>query len=180
MAESVETVYSTALFELCDENSCIENVYEELQCVRGYICGDENFEKLLCSPIISADDKEKVLITVFDGKINDITLDFLCLLARKMRMNFLPAICREFKNKYNDRMNILEVTAVTSQPLSDRLKDKLKTKLEKVSGKNIVLSNKVDEKILGGIVLRYGNTEIDSSVKSRLDGLKKQIEKVIV
>jgi F-type H+-transporting ATPase subunit delta len=85
----------------------------------------------------------------------------------------------DFRARYNEKMNILEVTAVTAEPLSARLREKLVDKLGKVTGKKIVLSEKTDKSIIGGIVLRYANTEIDSSVKTRLDKLKAQIDGVI-
>ena len=65
-------------------------------------------------------------------------------------------------------------------PMSETLRKKLVAKLENVSGKSIILHEKQDKSILGGIVLRYGNTEIDSSVKSKLDKIKAQIDSAIV
>ena len=181
MANSVENVYAQALFELCCEDKCAEAVFDELGTGKEIIFSDENqsYIELLASPLIAAADKENALKSVFEGKISDLTLDFLRLLSEKERIKFLPGIYNEFKEMYYKMSNILEVTAVTSRSLSERLKDKLVNKLETVSGKKIILSEKTDESILGGIVLRYGNTEIDSSVKTKLEKLKKQIDGVI-
>ena len=66
------------------------------------------------------------------------------------------------------------------QPLSDKLRKKLVDKLQSVSGKTVILHEKLDKSILGGIVLRYANTEIDSSVKTKLDNIKAQIDRIIV
>ena len=76
-------------------------------------------------------------------------------------------------------MNILEVTVITSQAMSDGIRQKLKDKLGSVSGKTILLDERVDRALLGGIILRYENTEIDSSVKGKLEKLKKQIDSTI-
>ena len=81
---------------------------------------------------------------------------------------------------YYDKKNILEVTATTVQPLSEKLREKLVQKLEGASGKSIILHEKQDKSILGGIVLRYGNTQIDSSVRTKLDKIKAQIDSAIV
>ena len=81
---------------------------------------------------------------------------------------------------YYQKKNILEVTATTVQPLSDKLRKKLVDKLQSVSGKTVILHEKLDKSILGGIVLRYANTEIDSSVKTKLDNIKAQIDRIIV
>ena len=106
-------------------------------------------------------------------------MDFLCLLNEKGRFKFLPEITKAFTDKYNAKMNILEVTAITSTGLSAVLRDKLIKKLSVVSGKTIRLTEKVDKAVIGGIVLRYGNTELDSSVKTALDKLRSQINGVI-
>lgn len=181
MADSIENVYSTALFELCEENDCLEKVFCELGEVKELVFCKENqdFAELLSSPLVKGAEKKNSLCAVFEGRLSVLSLDFLCLLAEKGRFNFFPAIYEDLRRKYNDKMGILEVTAVTSQPLSDRLRKKLTQKLEAVTGKKVVLSEKTDSSILGGILLRYGSVEIDSSVRSRLDKLKAQIDSVI-
>ena len=75
--------------------------------------------------------------------------------------------------------NIAEVKVTTSVPLSDGLKTKLKAKLEKVWGKSVILTETVDPDIMGGIVVNYGNTMMDGSVKSKLEAIQKQIKGII-
>lgn len=181
MADSIQNVYSTALFELCNEQDCLGPVFDELGEIERLVFSDENKEyaQFLSSPLISAEDKTRSLDAVFGGKISPLTLDFMCLIAEKGRFSYLPLVYEDFRAKYNEQMNILEVTAVTAQPMSAGLSAKLKAKLEKVSGKTVVLTEKTDKSILGGIVLKYGNTEINSSVKSKLDKLRAQIDNVI-
>ena len=109
-------------------------------------------------------------------------------MSEKGRIRFLPEICAKFKELYEKHNNIIEVTAVTAMPLSERLRDKLVAKLEAVSGAKIVqterrtkivLVEKVDKSLMGGIVLRYSDTEIDGSVRTKLDNIKAQIDGVI-
>ena len=179
MAESVANVYSTALFELCCEEDTLTRSFEELTAVQELIWQDKDYVKLLASPLVSGEDKVRTLEAVFEGRISGTVLDFLCLLAEKGRAGELDEIASEFRRMYNDKMGILEVTAITSQPMSQALADKLKAKLEEKSGKTVVLTTETDTSLIGGIVLRYGNNEIDSSVKSRLDELKASISGVI-
>ena len=182
MANSIENVYGTALFELCDEQGSLDSVYDELSQVTQIIFdgSNEEFVEMLSSPLISFEDKQKALTGVFTGKVSDTVLDVLCVVTQKGRIKCLLAINEQFKQKYYERKNILEVTATTTVPLSEAPKKKLVDKLEKVSGKSVILHEKTDKSILGGIVLRYGNTEIDSSVKTRLDKIKAQIDTIIV
>ena len=182
MANSVENVYSTALFELCEEQDILESTYDELEQVTKIVFDGSlsEFVELLSSPLISFEQKQKVLTDVFGGKVGDTLLDFLCVLTQKGRFRSLPAITDTFRQMYYEKKNILEVTAITVQPLSEKLRKKLTDKLQSVSGKSIILHEKQDKSILGGIVLRYANTEIDSSVRTKLDSIKAQIDSIIV
>lgn len=182
MANSVENVYSTALFQLCDEQGTLDSTYEQLQQVTDIVFDgtQKEFVELLCSPLIQFEDKQKALTGVFGKSVSDTVLDFLCVVTKKGRFGYLPAITREFKQMYFDRKNILEVTATTVRPLSEKLREKLVKKLESVSGKSVILHEKQDKTILGGIMLRYGNTEIDSSVRTKLDKIKAQIDSAII
>ncbi|WP_028506051.1 ATP synthase F1 subunit delta [Ruminococcus sp. FC2018] len=182
MANSVENVYGTALFELCDEQGTLDGTYQELTEVSNILSdpAQAEFMEMLSSPLIPFEDKQKVLSQVFTGRLSDTALDFLCVVTQKGRIRDLPAIAQQFKQMYYDKKNILEVTATTVQPLSESLRKKLVQKLEGVSGKSIILHEKQDKSILGGIVLRYGNTQIDSSVRTKLDKIKAQIDSAIV
>ncbi|MBQ2581443.1 MAG: ATP synthase F1 subunit delta [Ruminococcus sp.] len=182
MANSVENVYSTALFELCQEQGTLKDTYDELSQVTGAVFSGAHsqFVELLSSPLIPFEDKQNALTGVFGDRLSVTVFDFLCVVTKKGRIKHLPAICEQFKQMYYEKENILEVTATTVQPLSEKLKNKLVEKLGKVSGKSIILHERQDKSILGGIVLRYGNTEIDSSVKTKLDKIKSQIDAIIV
>ena len=175
MADSIGNIYGNALFEVCCEENCLDEVYGELGSIRDILFsqGQEEYVELLASPLVTENEKRAALEKVFMGRIQPVTLNFLCL------VRFLPEICAKFKELYEKHNNIIEVTAVTAMPLSERLRDKLVVKLEAVSGAKIVLVEKVDKSLMGGIVLRYSDTEIDGSVRTKLDDIKAQIDGVI-
>jgi F-type H+-transporting ATPase subunit delta len=181
MAETVGKVYSTALFELCTEQDKLEKVFgdysefEEL--MKNSDCAE--YLKFLASPLISGREKADSLKAVFADKIDALLLDFLCLTAEKNRADRLEEIYGEFRKMYNDKLGLLEVTAITSEPMTAELRERLKDKLSKTTGRRIVLTEEVDKSLIGGIIVRYGNTELDSSVKTRLDKLKAQITNTI-
>ena len=181
MAETIGKIYSTALFELCTEQGRLDEVYADLtqfcELTRDGECAE--YIRFLASPLISGREKAESLDAVFGGKMEGLLLDFLCLVAEKGRADRLDEIYSEFRQMYNDSKNILEVTAVTAAPLTDELRKRLTDKMAKSTGRNIVLTEQVDKSLIGGIVVRYGNTEIDSSVKTKLDKLKAQITNTI-
>ncbi|MCD7772949.1 MAG: F0F1 ATP synthase subunit delta [Ruminococcus sp.] len=180
MTGSFEKNYATALFELCIENDCLESVYEEFLCVTQIFEQNPDFVKLLKLPTVEWKDKEALLSDAFEGKLSEIMFNFLNVMAKKGRAGDATAIFAEFKALYNEKMNILDVTATTAIPLSETLREKLIDKLTAVSNKKIVLKECVDKNIIGGIVLSYNNTEIHASVRDKLDKLKAQINSVVV
>lgn len=179
MAETLEKVYASALYELCCENDSLQNVFDEFISVVEIFNENEEYVKLLSSPLVDNADKDDMLNKTFGGKISNLLLDFLCLLSDKGRAEYYKGIFNEFKNMYNEKMNILEVKVTTTEILSENIKQKLIDKLEKVTGKSIVLEEGIDKSLLGGIIVKYDNTEIDSSVKSKLEKLKRQIDSTI-
>lgn len=180
MTGSFEYNYAEALFELSLENDCLESVYEEFMSVTQIFKENPDFVKFLNLPTVEWDEKEKILSKVFGDKLSEVMFNFLNVTAQKGRVKGLSLIFSEFKALYNDRMNILEVTATTAIPLTDSLREKLAHKLSAVSGKKIVLKERVDSKIIGGIVLSYNNTEIHASVRDKLEKLKAQINSIVV
>lgn len=179
MAETLERVYASAIFELCLEQDKLSEIFDEMTQVNDIFSENEEYLRLLSSPLIPDADKHDVLDKTFNGKLSDMFYDYLCVLTDKGRIGFFSGIFSEFKAMYNKQMNILEVTVITSQAMSDGIRQKLKDKLGSVSGKTILLDERVDRALLGGIILRYENTEIDSSVKGKLEKLKKQIDSTI-
>lgn len=180
MTGSFEYNYAEALFELSLENDCLESVYEEFLSVTQIFKENPDFVKFLNLPTVEWDEKEKILSKVFGDKLSEVMFNFLNVTAQKGRVKGLSLIFSEFKALYNDKMNILEVTATTAIPLTDSLREKLADKLSAVSGKKIVLKERVDSKIIGGIVLSYNNTEIHASVRDKLEKLKAQINSIVV
>lgn len=179
MAETLERVYASALFELCCERDCLAEIFDEMGQTGEILDKNEEFLTLLSSPLVSAEDKHDVLNKTFKGRVSELFFDFLCVVTDKGRIAAFDGIFSEFRKMYNKHMNILEVRVTTAEPMSERIKQKLINKLSDISGKTIILDERIDKALLGGIVIRYDNTEIDSSVKSKLDKIKKQIDSTI-
>lgn len=179
MAGMVEKVYADAVFSLGTDENCLDTLCEEIFGLADIFSANEELVKLLSAPTVSLDEKTAVLKNIFGGKISEYAMNFILVLTEKNRAAYLPKIAEQVKNEYNERNGILEVKATTSIPMKSEVKDKLVRKLEAVTGKKITLVERVDKSILGGIVLDYGNTRMDSSVKSRLDGMHAQIKSII-
>lgn len=179
MTGLLEKTYSKALFELAVEENVLDEIFNELKMLAQIFYENDELEKCLSVPTITGEEKSSIISNIFSGKVSDLTYNFLNVLVEKGRIVYIQKIYNQFRNMYNEKNGILEVTAITTKPLSDELKKKLIQKLESISLKKINLIENVDEAILGGIVLSYGNTQLDASIKSKIDSMRSQINSII-
>ena len=121
----------------------------------------------------------RLITKVFDGKLSQNMINFLKILADKDRLALLADIEKDFKVLLNEKNNILEGIVITAVPMKEEEVKELQTKLSAKYNKTVVLENEVDKSVLGGVLVRLGNEEIDGTVKNRLDKMKEQLSQVI-
>ena len=105
--------------------------------------------------------------------------NFFKILVEKGRITSVEAIEATYKELLNEKNNILEGYVISAVPMDNEKIKELETELSKKYNKYVTLENKVDKSVLGGVLVRLGNTEIDGTIKTRLDGLKNQLSQVI-
>jgi F-type H+-transporting ATPase subunit delta len=175
MTGDVGKLYAKALFELCLETGNAKEVYSELNSYSEIFQENPEFLKLLSSPVIDLQEKLEIIDRIFGGE-KSMVKDFICLVTEKNRITYLGSITSEFNKCYNKHNNIAEMTVVSSIPIKPELEVKLKARLEEKSGKKVVLTVEVDPSIIGGMILKYGNSQIDNSIKGRLESVAKQLK----
>lgn len=179
MIDVIANRYAEALFQLSEEENITKEIYSELNDVVDIVKSNKELENVLKSPLISKSEKVELIEKLFSDKINKHLKNFLKILVEKGRINSLKTIETTFKQLLNDKHNIIEGTVISAVPMEEKQIKELEEKLSKKYNKNVTLENKVDESILGGVLVRLGNTQIDGSVKTRLDNIKDQLAQVI-
>lgn len=179
MATIVNERYALALYEVAQEDNAVASMLEELTAVAEVARQTPELLTLLQAPSVQLEDKKKILQNTFGGKICDHLLNFLMLITEKNRAGGLLEMQDAFKQRFYTEQGICEVTAITAIPLDDTLHHKLMDKLAQITGKKIVLHNKVDPSIMGGVVLNIGNEQIDTSVRTRLNELAQKMTQII-
>lgn len=181
MTGIVEKNYGDALFELIIEEKAdmLKAVRDELTEVNEILEQVPDFIKLTKTPTVPVADKVALIEEAFKGRVSDYTYRFLMILTENGRLQYFGRINRYFSSICNEHLGIAEITVVTTSPLSEGTKEKIKEKMTKVTGKTISLREEIDPSIIGGIVLKYGSKSFDGSVKARLDALKNDIGSVI-
>ena len=168
----VGSVYGEALYELaCGENQQDE-ILEQLKALNESFRLTPEFIKLLGSHAISKQERCQVLDDSFRGKINQYLLNFLKILTEKGYLRHFNNCCKAFTDCYDEDHGILRVSAVTAVALTDAQQEKLTGKLSRLTGKQVLLQNRIDPAVLGGVRLDYDGQRLDDTLSHRLDSIR--------
>ncbi len=169
--------YATPILELAEEKQVLDAVKSDMESFKTICSENRDFALMLKSPIIPHLRKADILNKVFAGKVNDLTLQAFDIITRKSREDLLEDIAEEFLHLYNAKKGLAEVSVTTSIELDDEMR-KAFTKLAKdITKKDPILTEKVDADIIGGYILKVGDSQIDDSVSGQLKELKLKFSK---
>ncbi len=174
---AVDKTYGDALFSLVTEEDekALPDILGQLKGVSEVFAAEPDFIKLLRTPTIPSEEKTALVKEVFDGKVHKFVVNFLCILTENDRLPDFERILAYFTGLYNEKLGIADVTVTSAMPLSDTAAEKIRAKMAEITGKTVNMTLKTDNKLIGGVVISYGNTTIDGSVKARLEQLKADI-----
>jgi F-type H+-transporting ATPase subunit delta len=176
-AQRVASRYAKALVDIAVEQGQLEQVNEDIQSFLT-VMKNRDFELLVKSPIVNTDKKANIFDAIFGGKISEITDKFFKIVLRKNRESYLPHIASAFVEQYKIIKHISTVTITSAKKLSDSALNAIKDKLA-ASGsfsENIEFNTKVDESLIGGFRLEFGDKLYDASVAYKLEQLKKEFK----
>ena len=171
--------YAQALFEVGEETQTTSELYQELSELVDIFNENKDFYNFLKSPLIGREDKKNVMQNIFKNQLSNSMNNFLKLVIDKDRISAIENMKESYKSLLNDKNNILEGTAITAVELSEKEIKDLEKNLSIKYNKNVTLNNIVDETILGGVLVKLGNEEIDGTVRTRLSKMKNQLSQVI-
>ena len=167
--------YGTAIFEIANEDNKLEEYGRELADVSQAIFAKEELKDFLTNPQIQPEDKKQVLLRLLKDQVSPMMMNFLLLLVDKRRIVLLEAINDCYQELSNKAQGIIVADVTTAYELKAELRSRLSSKLESVTGKKIQLRTHQDRSIIGGVVVKIGDTRIDGSVIGRLQALKAEL-----
>ena len=167
--------YGTAIFEIANEDNKLEEYGRELADVSQALFAQEELKDFLTNPQIQPEDKKQVLLRLLKDQVSPMMMNFLLLLVDKRRIVLLEAINDCYQELSNKAQGIIVADVTTAYELKAELRSRLSSKLESVTGKKIQLLTHQDRSIIGGVVVKIGDTRIDGSVIGRLQALKAEL-----
>lgn len=170
----VASRYAKALLELAIEQKKVDSVLGDMHFLLQTNNETRDFELLIESPIIKADKKISVFKLVFDH-FEDVTMSFIELITNNGREAILPTIAEEFEAQVKTYKGIVPMTLLSAHPLNAATK---KTILDKIQGSikgELEVTEEIDESLIGGFVVKMGDTQIDASVLNQFNNLKQRL-----
>ena len=172
--EEIARVYAESLFEVAKERGKLDEVHEQLDEVADALGSDRDLQVFFFSPYFSSAEKREGIGKAITGAEDEL-IHFLELLAEKHRMPALFRIRRRFDELWAKENQRLAVTVTSAIELDDAVVKSIGDEIERKTGKTIDLSSRVDDSIIGGLVLQVGNRVLDASIRNRLDKLRKEV-----
>ena len=165
--------YAKALIDLSLEKGQLEQVYKDVLYLKSIFRSSKELVNFLNNPVITSDQKLKVVKAVDSENTGELTKSFNRLLIRKGRESYLPEIANAFIEQYKIHKGIYTVTLITAIPVSDDVKNIIISKI-KLTGhmKEVELLTEVQENIIGGFILEGNGRRIDASVAYDLTKIK--------
>ena len=171
--------YAEALFSLSEEMGNSDKVLSDLAVTAQILRTYPEYVKLMDTPAISVPEKISLANTAFSS-VEETVANIVKILAEKHSVYLFAEIAREYSALYNDARGICNAEIISAVELTDSQTQKLKEKLETMTGKTIVIKNTVDKSVLGGIKLRYLGRELDGTLKARLSSIEKSLKNTII
>ena len=168
--------YSKALYGLAKSSSTLDSVDNELAWVLDFFKKNKTANLILLNSAIATANKQDSLGKVIPAEISRLVINFLKVLIKKKRFPELAAIQKEFHRLYERNHNVEEVTAITAVPLSKENVLKLQAVMKRKLNSEIVLLQKVDPRLIGGMIIRYAGNEINGSFRARLNSLEQVLQ----
>ncbi len=170
--QQLGNVYAKALLGFGQENQAVDSLIDELDGVVDVVESTSQLKMALESPRISVGEKDSLVQKIFGGKVSPDLVNFLKIVGAKNRFDCL-AVIRSAAHRMHDEMaGRVQATLITAHQVDDSVRQKLETKLSGVFGKQVGLAAKVDNKIIGGMVVRIGDTVYDGSVVNQLSRVR--------
>ena len=164
--------YASALFDLARDERQIDAVGRSLDLLAQTLVDSRDFAELVSSPLVDRDEASKAFAAVGDQLgLDEITKNFLQVLARNGRKNQLTPVIRAFRRLSAEHRGETTAEVVTAHPLKDDQLAALKQQLRSRAGRDVTVETRIDPEILGGIVVKMGSQMIDASIRTKLNRL---------
>jgi len=171
--------YALSLFELAREEGSIDTVESELNQFQGMIDENADFRRLVESPAFTSNEQLSAMAAIVEAvKASPLTANFLKVIATNRRLFVLPGIVRSFRAKAAEHRGEVDASVISANALNDTQRRELAEALGQYAGKTVTMHESVDPSILGGLIVKIGSRQVDTSLRTKLNSLKLALKEV--
>ena len=172
--EALARVYADALFGVARERGKVEVIREQLGQFADALAASRDLELFFFSPYFSSKEKLEGLDLAVSGADPDLD-NFLEMLIEKHRMPAIFRIRQRFDELWKEENELIEVTVTSAIELDPAVVEEVGAAVERQTGKSVELTSRVDDSIVGGLVLQVGNMVLDASIRNSLEKLRRSV-----
>lgn len=179
MAKLISKTYGGALYELAVEENKVDSFMKEIQTLQQILSENKELQSLMNHPKIIKEEKLQVIRNIFEGRMDEQLLGFLSLIITKDRYAEIDNILQYFIDEVKELKGIGVAYVTTVVELREEQKKKIAARLlETTKYEQMEMHYTVDKSLIGGMIIRIGDRIVDSSIKTKLDELQKQLMKI--
>ena len=172
--------YAKALFEAAADQGILDRVRDDMAELLVIDKEVPSFRDLLESPVMNVDQKKKVFSLLFKGKFDDLSHRFILMTAENKREVFIPSMARVFNDYYKQHKGIKEARVSAAVVINKETALKFRKALEDFYKCSIELETAIKPELIGGFVLRVEDRQLDASVSSQLNKIKKELGQAVI
>jgi ATP synthase F1 delta subunit len=172
--EEIARVYARSLFEVAQEHDRVDVVREQLGQFADALDASRELQTFFFSPYFSTQEKQDGLDRAVTG-VDETVRNFLVLLLENHRMPVIFRVRREVERLWEEAHQLLGVQITSAIELDASIAERIGEEIGRQTGREVQLTSTVDPDVLGGIVLRVGNSILDASVRTRLESLRRRV-----
>lgn len=167
--------YAKSLLLLAIERNELDSINSEMKAINSVIGANHDLKVFLKSPVVKKDKKISILNQIFAGSMGDVVKGFVSIITQNNRESLLFDISIAFLDLYNETNKVVTAQVTSAVELNDDVLSKLKEIVGVLENNEIQIQSKIDTELIGGMVLRVGDSQIDASVARQLRELKKEL-----
>jgi len=175
LKETIARRYSAALFALAKEAGSADATAHELDAFVGALDKEPSAREFYASPVVDRGEKVELLRMSLASRMSELTYNFIVLLVRKRRENLIDTIARQMHEMLDADAGDTVASIATHTPLHPDELAELARRLSHVYKRNIIPQGRVDESLLGGVVVQMGDTYVDASVAGKLEEIRRHL-----
>ncbi len=165
--------YASALFELADEQSLLDNVADDLASLTAVIDDSQDLQRLVRSPVLNRAEQGKAMAAILDAmEVNDLTKRFVGLIAQNRRLFALTDMIKGYLDELARRRGEVTAEVTAARSLSESQIAALQETLQRALGGKVSIDHAVDPALIGGMVVKVGSRMVDTSLRTQLNKMQ--------